>query len=43
MQVSFTARESGAYLERTIQTRRDTPALKTLPISFQVRLAIAAL
>ena len=43
IQESFTACESSAYLEGTIRTRRETPALTTLPGSFQGRLAIANL
>ena len=43
MQSSFTAQELGAYLQGTIQIRRETPALTTLPVSFQGSLAITAL
>ena len=43
VQVSFTARYLGAYLEGTIRTRRETSELTTLLGSFQGRLAVAAL
>ena len=43
VQVSFTTRYLGAYLEGTIRTRRETSELTTLLGSFQGHLAVAAL
>ena len=42
MQTSFTAQESGAYLESPIQNQRKTPALKTQLVFLQIRLAVTS-
>ena len=43
LQVSFTARDFGSYLEVPIQTRSETPTQAPMPVSFQGRISIASL
>ena len=43
LQARFAAQALGAYLEGPIRTRQDTPALTTLPDSFQGLIAVVSL